>query len=312
MQIRFSEKNHTYAVDGEFASCSVTELLRKHGLAPDYSKVDAKVSEERRKSGKAIHKDLESVCNSNRYVPKTKEGTLFKAWANENLSGAIAEQLLAIKHGDIIIAGCADIMAIGNNGDRIIADHKNMAQLHKESVAWQISLYDYMARKIGNEDINGKILKWEGATKFLCFQYNNGEMKTVELEKIPDIEIEKLLWAELNGETYQRPTLAVSSSLKEKVEQAELALIKAEQLVAQAKERATAFRTELVNQMKAQGVKEFETDKIKITYIAPYEKTTVDSKLLQSFYPAIYLNCTKKSIVKESVRITLKGEENNG
>lgn len=312
MIITFNNKEHTYTVDGEIASISVTELLRKHGLAPDYSAVKDSVLEKKRQKGKAIHADLENVCNSNRYTPKTEEGKKFKAWANENLSGAIAEQTLAFRNGDIIIAGTADIMAIGKNGDTIIADHKNMAKVHKESVAWQISLYDYFARQLKSEEINGKPLNWHGATKFLCFQYDNGEMKTLELEPISDTEIERLLWAELNGETYKKPELELSGALQAKIEKAELAVISAEQVLAKAKAQAIALREELVKQMKEQKVKTFETDKLKITYVEPSVRNTVDTKILQQFYPMQYLNCLKKTTVKEQVKITIKGEKQNG
>ena len=43
MRIDFDEKNHIYRVDGDIASISVTELLHKHGLAPDYSGVSKTV-----------------------------------------------------------------------------------------------------------------------------------------------------------------------------------------------------------------------------------------------------------------------------
>ena len=47
MKIELEEKNHTYFVDGEIASISITELLRKHGLAPDYGSVSkAKLSQD--------------------------------------------------------------------------------------------------------------------------------------------------------------------------------------------------------------------------------------------------------------------------
>ena len=47
--------------------------------------------------------------------------------------------------------------------------------------------------------INGKVLKWKGASEFYCFHYDpkTGEMKVYELEKVPDEEIENCLIVKL-------------------------------------------------------------------------------------------------------------------
>lgn len=306
MVITLNNKDHSYLVDGEFASITITELLQKHGLAPDYSFVKKSVSDKKKNEGSKIHEDLEKICNSNRYQPQSLQGQQFRAWANENLIGAIAEQRLALKRGDLIIAGTADIFAVDRNNNKIIADHKNMESLHKESVAWQVSLYDYMARQLGDEEINGKKLSWTGADKFLCFQYAKGKMKTIELEKIPDEEIERLIWCEMNNEIYSPPKLELSATMTEQIVKAENALIQAQYAVKVAEENAKVLRESLIKAMKEKGVKSWETDSIKITYVAPTERQTVDTKLLQSLYPLQYMNCIKVSPVKEKVVITVK------
>ena len=43
MVIDFDEANHVYAVNGNIADISVTALLRKHGLAPNYSSAQDKI-----------------------------------------------------------------------------------------------------------------------------------------------------------------------------------------------------------------------------------------------------------------------------
>ena len=306
MTITFDKTSHIYFVNDEIATISVTELLRKHGLSPNYFRANA----EKKERGKQIHKDLEGVCNSNRYVPKTEQGKQFKVWANENLSGAIAEQKLAIKIGDLIVAGTCDIMAIGLNGERIIADHKNMAKVDKVSVAWQVSLYDYFARALKGEEINGVDLKWDGATKMLCFQYSeSGTMNTIELERVPDEEIERLLWSEQNGVIYTKPELEISNELAKKIESAELMVAEAQRQLEESKRTAEELRKTLIAEMKKQGIKSWETDKVKITYIEPSERTGVDTGLLKAVYPVAYTGCLKITKVKESVRITIREKE---
>ena len=54
------------------------------------------------------------------------------------------------------------------------------------------------------------------------------------------------------------------------------------------------------------GIKSFENDILKVVYVAPTTKTTIDSKALKKDKPDIYEQYTKTSNVKASVRITVK------
>ena len=63
MEIGFEEKGHIYSINGEIASISVTELLTKHGLAPNYNGTSRAKLKESAEIGKAVHKDLENILN---------------------------------------------------------------------------------------------------------------------------------------------------------------------------------------------------------------------------------------------------------
>lgn len=311
MIVEFEEKDHIYSVNGDIATISVTELLKKHGLSPSYDGVNKTIMRESAEKGKEVHKDLENVLNTAGYEPKTEQGKQFAGWVKENLDCGVGEQVLGFERDGFILAGTADIMAISKKGKFIIADHKNTSKFHREYVSWQVSLLDYMARKLENEKINGKVLKWKGASEFYCFHYDpkTGEMKVYELEKVPDEEIEKLLDCEINGEIYQRPVLVVDRELQAKFEQAENFLIEKEKEFKKAESTAKAIREELCKKMEEQGIKSWETSNIKVTYVAPVDRITVDSKKLKDKYPVVYTECQKLSKTKASVRVTLKGEE---
>ena len=66
------------------------------------------------------------------------------------------------------------------------------------------------------------------------------------------------------------------------------------------------MREELEAAMEMYGVKSFENDIIKITYTEPTIRTTLDSAKLKKNYPVVYVECSKVSDVKGSVRITVK------
>lgn len=66
------------------------------------------------------------------------------------------------------------------------------------------------------------------------------------------------------------------------------------------------MREQLEAAMEQYNIKSFENELVKITYVEPTTKTTVDSKKLKEKHPDIYIECSKVSAIKGSVRITVK------
>lgn len=313
MKIELEEKTHTYFVDGEIASISITELLRKHGLAPDYGSVSKAKLAERSEVGKEVHKDLEYVLNKAKYTPKTQQGKDFKRWVTKNIDCGVGEQMLAYEKDGVIFAGTADVMAFMKDGSLMVGDHKNTFAFHREYVSWQVSLLDYFARQL-EEPVNGNNIHWKGATKFYCFHYDttNGKMKVIELDKVPDEEIEKLINCEIAGETYKRPVLVVDKDLQVAFEEAENYLIAKEREFKMAEAKAKDLRQKLCDLCEQQGIKSWETPDglVKITYIAPTDNITVDSKKLKEEFPKAYIECQKLYKKKSFIRVTIRdGEE---
>jgi hypothetical protein len=67
------------------------------------------------------------------------------------------------------------------------------------------------------------------------------------------------------------------------------------------------LKATLVKAMEHYGVKVFENDQIKMTYVAPTTRSTIDSTRLKKDHPDIVKEYTKISDVSASVRVTLKG-----
>lgn len=65
-------------------------------------------------------------------------------------------------------------------------------------------------------------------------------------------------------------------------------------------------RQQLQELMDKYGVKKFENDILKITYVEPTTRSTIDSKKLKEELPAVAEKYTKISQVKGSVRIEVK------
>ena len=314
MQVDFEEKGHIYSVNGNIASISVTELLAKHGLAPNYGGTSKAKLKESAEIGKTVHKDLENVLNMADYEPQTPQGKHFVKWVKKNLDCGVGEQVLGFEYNGLIIAGTADVMGIGKDQTLIIGDHKNTAKFHREYVSWQVSLLDYFARKLGREKINGKLLNWKGAKNFYCFHYDpkTGEMTVYDLEKVPDEEIEALLDAEYNNEIYQRKVLVIDPELEKKYLAAEEHFIALEKGLKKIQKKRDDLREEILKLFEEQKIKSWESPngELLVTYVAPIDRINVDSTKLKTKFPQVFSECQKVTHTKAQLRVKVRGEEN--
>lgn len=71
-------------------------------------------------------------------------------------------------------------------------------------------------------------------------------------------------------------------------------------------EQEKQLKQKLVEAMEAYGIKSFENDQIKMTYVAPTTRNTLDSAKLKKDHPDIVEQYTKTSDVSASVRVTVK------
>ena len=78
------------------------------------------------------------------------------------------------------------------------------------------------------------------------------------------------------------------------------------------KDMVDSVKTVLYDTMEKEGVKTVDRGKLKITYVAPSTRTSVDSKKLQKEEPEIYKKYVKTTTVAGSIKITLIGEKKNG
>ena len=102
--------------------------------------------------------------------------------------------------------------------------------------------------------------------------------------------------------------LVVDMELQIQFEKAEAFLMEKEMEYKQAELTAKQLREQLCKKMEEQGIKSWETDNLRVTYVAPVDRLSVDSKKLKEKYPQVYSECQKMSKIKSSVRIAIKGQ----
>ena len=298
MRVVFNEEQHTYWL-GDKRLISVTRLLKKHGLSTDYSAVNPDVLEKAAKKGTAVHSEIEEYIK-NGAVGFTPEFMGYLDLVDE-IQFAPQESEIVLPSGDIpdteidkyIIAGTADLIGTSICGSTLV-DIKTTQRVDVRSCAWQLSLYERLAG-----------VKFD---RMFIFHLREEASKIIEIERIPEAEIDRLLECERNGEIYHEPGLVVEGDLRACVEAAERELKIAEEVQKKAKEVSDGYRQKLYEFMTAQGIKTWETlDKsMQITRVDPYTKQGIDGKRLRAEHREIAEKYTTISQVKGTVKITIR------
>lgn len=80
-----------------------------------------------------------------------------------------------------------------------------------------------------------------------------------------------------------------------------------EQMAKEIKAKEDELKKAILKEMESKQLIKLDTDNLTITYIAPTERESLDSKTLCEELPDIYDAYVKISPVKPSIRIKLKG-----
>lgn len=284
--IEFREDTHEYFLDGK-KLISVTQLMRKHGLAPSYDSVPEAVLRAKAERGTLIHKEIEDYIKNGEVGFTTELTEFIKHIAEKKLKPLLSEVII---YNDIV-AGTADLYF----DDLTIADIKTTATLHKEAISWQLSIYSYLLNR--------------GAERGQAYHFQpDGTLKVVDIPLKPMAEVERLLECERNGELYKQELTGTNAQLAELAE-VESLIKQIEEDKKAAEAQAVELRAAIMAAMEANGVTSFENDRIKLTYVAPTTRTAIDSARLKKELPEVAEKYAKTSNVKASLRITLKEDK---
>ena len=140
----------------------------------------------------------------------------------------------------------------------------------------------------------------------------NGDLTVIPCEYVGDDKIENLLKAEREGRLISDVDLGVSEEeLEDLTELMEEIKAKEDELKLM-KEKVDKVKEILYGTMEKEGIKTVDRGNLKITYVAPSCRTSVDSKKLEKEEPEIYKKYVKTTTVAGSIKITLMGEKKNG
>lgn len=292
----FDESKHEYTVNGKVL-LSVTQLLKKHGIAPDYSFVNKDLLELSARRGTAIHKEIENYIDTGDVGFSEEFYTAIELLEQNGLTPIGAE---IVTYNDITV-GTIDLICTDGHGRYILIDTKTTSTIHKQAVAWQLSIYKALAETQYGIKISGLMV--------LHFPFK-AKGKLVGINPIPPTTVSELLDSERKDESYEvAQVVEFDESLLQAFTQAENHIVQVEQMLKTAKEQAEEYRKQIFAVMKSNNVKSLENDRLQITVKDAYNRTTVDSKKLQEEYPTIYTRVLKTSTVGATLLIKVKENE---
>ena len=149
--------------------------------------------------------------------------------------------------------------------------------------------------------------------EYLAIYWTHGEdLSVIPCKYVGDDKIENLLTAEREGRLISDVDLGVSEEelvdLEELIQEIK---VKKEELKV-LEDKVGKIQDILYATMGKEGVKTVDRGKLKITYVAPSTRVSVDSKKLQKEEPEIYKKYVNTTTVAGSIKITLTGEKKNG
>ena len=297
MEIKFDDNLHKYTVDGKEV-ISVTQLLQKHKITPSYDAVDKELLRVASERGTLIHEEVE------KWIKKGETGFteesekicdyLFER-ADEN-SEIISEQMVA----NDVVAGRFDVLYT-HEKKLVLTDIKTGNTKHLFGWTWQLSLYKYLYEKMYGKEIDSLEILWA-----------NGDLTVIPCEYVGDDKIENLLNAEREGRLISDVDLGVSEEELVDLEELMEDIKSKEEELNLLKEKVDKVKETLYGTMEKEGIKTVDRNKLKITYVAPSTRISVDSKKLQKEEPEIYNKYVKTTTVAGSIKITLMGDKKNG
>ena len=301
-KVYFDSLTHTYLMDGK-ELIGVTSLMKAMGLTPDYSGIPETVLENAAKRGSAVHKAIETFCKTGVPVIDAQYGeeVLADLEAFKKTQTAVVANEYLVSDNDSI-ASSIDIVEDCLDGVSVnLIDIKTTSEVHRESVAWQLSIYKWLFL------LQNPRLRVHG---LFCYHIREGVLKQIELQEVPEAEVQRLLDCFWNGEPYTQTALTPTEDIKravEKVTDYERAIADFERRIKEFKTLQETIKGRILAWMKDHNLKKWEVSQnLSFTYIEPTTRLAVDSTRLKKEQPEIYSAYLKESQVKESLRINLK------
>lgn len=272
--LQFDEATHTYT-KGIQQYIPVTVLLKQFNLSADYTNIPKDILRKAADRGKAVHKELENFIKYGTPGTSTEYENFSKyiSARNIDLTQALSEDMV---HDDTYyIAGTIDFQYVDGD-EKVLADFKTTSSIHWNSVAWQLSIYNYMK-------CNGDVLSYY-MTTLKVFHLYGGRLHVRTVPTIDYDEVVKLFEAYKNNLPYvYTPDVSkiISDSEGVVLERLLSEISDCEALLQELQQKKEVLQNKIQDNMKNTNVHEVTIGNLKIKYIDGTVRKTIDTDLLK-------------------------------
>lgn len=294
-KVFFDPLSHTYLA-GDKVLIGVTSLMKKHGLAPDYSGIPEATLMKAAAEGTAIHKEIEDYDNGVSVLRTPLIEEYITTCQEHGLIFARNEYLIS---DDELVASSIDGV-YGPENSISLVDYKTTQKVHRRSLEWQLGIYRVLfERQTGLKVANCYCLHIDKKDRTI--------KGLVPIEPVSEAEVDALLQAEKEGriyiDLYEEPSAELVLTDEELTayvtQQAEIARLKEqikgiEETLKGLDARVLAYMTENNLETLEGGGGVFKVKKA-------YERTTIDTERLKKMQPGIYEQYKKTTTVQASL-----------
>lgn len=293
--IVFNEEKHEYW-DGERQLFGITSLIndrlyngKKYENVPDF------ILERARAVGSLVHKEFEDYYK-NGISGFTAELENFIEQQNQ-VGFKVVENEFTVDYKD----RATNIDLILNWNGLVLCDIKTTASLDIDYLKWQLSLNAFMFENQTGIEVNRLFAYWTRTNEL------------IEIERISNEEVKKFLDDDYLPKPIQvvkQKNINLIDEKKQRIfRQIQVEIQNQKALLEQLEQKQEQMRSEILKAMKENGVKSFDMGNIKITYVAPTTRESLDNKTLKVELPEIYEKYKKETQVKEQLKITIRSEK---
>lgn len=291
MKITFNSDNHEYLADG-IVKPSVTQIVSWY-FNKDLSNIPQQILINAQNRGIDIHEDVELILQGKE--PKS-------VYIDEVNAFRRLQKKYKIKadHIEEIIYGCTEYgdfcgtLDSYDSKSKTLYDFKTTSETHMEEWKVQMNMYKYGLEKMGYKVKKNKIV-WLPKT------ISKSDVIDIDIEK--DEYVEDIVKCFYEKKRPQREIVELASLPSTQIQQLSLAFETIKRIEAEIEN----MKEKILVEMKSRRIEKFECPQFVIVYNKPHERISFDSKKFQAENPNEYEKYLKKTMVKDSIRINLKG-----
>lgn len=295
------EKRHVYVTPEGGYLPGITGMLHRQLFPEKYKDVPQSVMANAAGRGTRVHNMCEKADKGeiDVYLPETYQEGVTEAYYYTKLRESIGcypidnEYTVSTPH----FASCIDCVW-GKDNEIYLADIKTYYSKDEEYLKWQLSVYAYMFER---QNPHLKVSKLFGAW---IYKDNPNKRMLIEVPRVPDAEVEKLMQAEIAGTQYL-PSTADGALVPQMVIDTIVCL------KTQLEENKAIYdkcMKQLQEAMESHNIKSWDAEVFKATITPESTTTSFDSARFKKDHPDLYNEYLKTTTRKSSIRLTLRNE----